>query len=306
MTKKKEDEFVCPICDKRYTKKHFFEAHVETCKKKKKQLEIEEEDEEITEDDEEMEEEEEQEETLKPRKSKEIEVPKGIEIKDRDKLWAAIEGQNVLLSNMNEILGEIRDAVKVDNNVRTRYIHMIDRFLNLMDKNPLPAIEHPTAPCNMSESEVEEEELEEETGKVITFENYEEPDPEDIVEIDGRKFQMPSKEEMGIKTAPKPAFAPKKAPGFAKKKPALTTADKVKSEPKKNGNDDKYTHLNASIKASTMKALMLVFDNGECWVPKSTIANDYKDKENVVQSFQIAKWILKKNNIIEGQMNENK
>lgn len=64
-------------------------------------------------------------------------------------------------------------------------------------------------------------------------------------------------------------------------------------------NEKKVSQIEGLIKNSTDKALLINFNNDkEIWIPKSTIKSNYKTEEDSNQTFLIAEWILKKNNLI--------
>jgi len=59
------------------------------------------------------------------------------------------------------------------------------------------------------------------------------------------------------------------------------------------------TDIQGSIKGETEKALLIVFPSGtEQWVPKSKIHSNFSSTRDLIQSFSIENWILKKSGII--------
>jgi len=64
--------------------------------------------------------------------------------------------------------------------------------------------------------------------------------------------------------------------------------------------------MQGRIVRETEKALLIAFRNGrESWVPKSTVYSVYNSNSKKTQEFNIAQWLLEKNNILLNSKNVN-
>jgi len=68
---------------------------------------------------------------------------------------------------------------------------------------------------------------------------------------------------------------------------------------KPNKQDDQTIPIEGSIKGETQKALLINFnDEHKLWIPKSAISLGYNAEIDMTQTFHIATWLLRKNNLI--------
>ncbi len=67
---------------------------------------------------------------------------------------------------------------------------------------------------------------------------------------------------------------------------------------KNNMSEDDFASLRGKIKMAREKAILLILDNQEeIWLPKSTIKGDYDLNTSDSQNFIVKKWILEKRNL---------
>ena len=63
--------------------------------------------------------------------------------------------------------------------------------------------------------------------------------------------------------------------------------------------DDQSIPIEGAIKGETQKALLINFDDEhKLWIPKSAISIGYNPEIDIAQTFHIASWLLRKNNLI--------
>jgi hypothetical protein len=63
--------------------------------------------------------------------------------------------------------------------------------------------------------------------------------------------------------------------------------------------NDQTIPIEGTIKGETQKALLINFDDEhKLWIPKSAISCDYNPEIDMAQTFRIATWLLRKNNLI--------
>jgi hypothetical protein len=64
-------------------------------------------------------------------------------------------------------------------------------------------------------------------------------------------------------------------------------------------NSDQTIPIEGTIKGETQKALLINFnDEHKLWIPKSAISSGYNPEIDIAQTFHIATWLLRKNNLI--------
>jgi hypothetical protein len=63
--------------------------------------------------------------------------------------------------------------------------------------------------------------------------------------------------------------------------------------------NDQTIQIEGTIKGETQKALLINFDDDhKLWIPKSAISCGYNPEVDMAQTFRIATWLLRKNNLI--------
>jgi hypothetical protein len=312
--------FECPGCDKRYTKEHYFIKHKEKFpdhfqehekheKNKKKEI---------------LDNQFEAEYIEKHTKVQELEIDTGkpkrkIDIPDAmdpktlrfwKSFWATLEGMTIqfkyimdTLEDNSKILKKICENTAIDKNTKKTLMHQIDSSTQLLDKamalhsvanlgsQGLP-VPQPSRAKTREEADIELLEAAEkvQVEKPVQKKKEEVLDGPIVTETIPFKNTAPA-------FASKPTFSSSTEPVSFIEQPEVKSAPKAK--PKSQGNlPNDQAKARASIKGITEKALLLTFTCGaECWVPKSTVHNNFNNVKNIEQDFIIDKWILKRNEV---------
>jgi len=299
-----KEKMICPICGKEYTLKRYYDKHIKGHEEKdKKKAEHKEKiekqlNEKVKEVNEKQKEYEEKKDKLSP--------------KDDEfwmRFWATLEG----ISSQNAmILGALENIEKntnIEKETKIRLESLIGHALKSLDKtNEITELIANTPAVVLKDNQVaviDEGKKVESAPISKKAQERTRVEEEIITTSDGVQIEQELTPMPGSNNN---AFG-NTSGGFTDnefkevKEKAINNAKKemTKSTPVNNFDEEKEYQIEAEIKGSTQKALLLTFNiegQPESWVPKSTVKSSFRDEKNIKQYFVIDKWILKKNGII--------